>query len=62
MEVAILAFVGFVWIFTGLSAAGGVFMIIAAVLDYFFPGGKIVALPVACAAICLLRELGKDKR
>jgi len=62
MEPLILILVGIFWIAVEFSVVGGIFMLLAGVLDFVLPNSPIVALPLLGAVISLFMGFGSNRR
>lgn len=60
-EGLILLLIGVFWLAIRFSFWGGICMIAAGVLDFFFYPSPIVAIPLLGAVVALLAALGSEK-
>jgi len=60
-EILGFLFVGLFWLLSGYCTWGGIFMILAAVVDFFWPG-RLVAIPVLCAVVALVLTADRPNR
>ncbi len=60
MEPLIFLLVGIFWILSRYNVAGGVFLLITAVVDFAYPASPWVALPLLGVILALLAPIKAD--